>query len=216
MRKNYLFVATHFGSGATVLARILNSNNQIAFPPYTNIEYNNYSSLNELNKNIQRNKNLRSFRTLYCDKICIDANINYQKFDKSVKFILFTRSPEGTIKHLVNEKNYSMQSAKEYYFFRMRRIMEMANKLQDYIFITYDDLIKENCFVKIEKYLDLTEPLSRYFYLIDDNDKKDINLKEEEIIKNPIEPDLYIPNLENLNKKYFNYLERIKQVSKIL
>lgn len=210
--KNYLFISTHFGSGATVLARILNSNKHVVFPPYTNIEYKNHVSLYELNKLIQGNINLRSYKTTYCDKICIDANLNYKNFDGIAKFILFIRSPENTIKHLVKKKNYSVQSAKDYYFFRLRRIMEMSHFLNDCLYVNYDDFVQKPEFHldKIQGYLDLSEPLKKYYDLIDDTDRQDKNLSKCEVVENLQEDEIRIPNLNVLNKKYLIYVDRIK------
>jgi hypothetical protein len=191
--KNVLFIATHLHSGHDILTNSLNQNERIDLKNQR-LMYEHPEVLNHLFSFKHKNPNSAS---IYGDLLLNNKDFTCKSFYKFAKFIFLIRKPEETLPLiLINDKNYTQETAYMYYSFRLRRLYEMAFEIKNFIFLKYDDLIlnKKN---NIKEYLKLNEEIE--FTFNSDQITPFVNV-------NPL-------IINKANKCYEKYLYKINQLS---
>jgi hypothetical protein len=155
--KNILFIVSHLGSGYESLIYSLNKNERIDIKSLQ-LSYAHPEVLEYLYESGHKLDNSASF---YGDLILFNKNFSCNAFYKFSKFIFFINSPLNSLNEICKTDKLSEKEAFRYYSFRLRRIYEMAvNSNNNFVFITYDDLINKTKFSLIENYLNLKNKLS--------------------------------------------------------
>lgn len=204
----HAFIITHFGSGGTLLCRILNESYKIHCIGRTNVWYNHPNMIDRARMIIDDNLKSRiDYNDWYVDKLTNNFDFLCKSLYQSCKFIYMIRSPQVPLATLVS-RGYLPQYAENYYLFRLRRICEMAAHTGG-ILLTYEDLISKSAFPLLKSFFGLKSHLSDEFspFLNDDE-----NLKVGKIINDPVEPGIQLPetvfnNCLNGYKRYLKFLE---------
>lgn len=201
----HAFIVTHFGSGGTLLCRILNENYKIHCIGRTNVWYNHPTMIERSKLVIDDLLNLKSdHNDWYIDKLVNNFDLTCKSIYRICKFIYLIRSPQVPLATLVS-RGYSNASAESYYLFRLRRMCEMAIHTGG-ILLTYEDLIEKRAFPLLKTFLDLKSSLNDEFTPFENDDQ---NLKTGKILKDPVEPGIKIPDniLNNCFTGYKRYLK---------
>lgn len=125
----YLFVVTHFGSGASSLVNTLTNHPRISYSPHEI-----YSHPYDLTAMKDR------YAKIFFDRLDLNQSISSPSILQCAKFIYFIRDPIRSLPNIVHQKNYSERGAVNYYCFRLRRIYEIARSTPG-LFLTYDDFV---------------------------------------------------------------------------
>lgn len=142
----YLFIATHLGSGASMICDCFSHYSYIIRmqPRFC------YSKISDIDK-------ITHASILY-DKLVFNYELESKSFYSFCKFIYVVRDAPQTLGYLVAEKNYSKQGAYNYYCFRLRRLCEMIRNTPNSLLLTWDDLVSGKAYTDIQKYLGLKRP----------------------------------------------------------
>lgn len=150
--KRILFIVSHIGSGTDKLVEILNSNPRVEIYE-TGFTYQHPIELNALIEMPHKNHTVAA---IYGDHFLFNSNILSKSFYDICKFLYVIREAKSSI----NLNTYHpLKQIVPYYRFRIRRIYEMIRKTKDYLFLTWDEIQKENGLKQIENFLDLKDPL---------------------------------------------------------
>lgn len=155
----YLFVATHLGSGASLLCDSLGKHIYT-----TRMDRLFYSHP----KNFTPFKEANPYTKIFYDKLTFNFQIASPALYKICKFVYVVREAAPTLNHLINRKGYSIDGAYRYYCYRLRRICEMAKKTPGSLLITWDDIMSERAFESVQKYLGLKKPLESAYNVIEE------------------------------------------------
>jgi hypothetical protein len=186
---NYAFLLTHYGSGGTLLCRLLNEDYSLCALGCSGLIYNHPAVLEELKNKWMSESNRKFTEPKWCiDKLVQNCQISNKSIYDICKFIYLIREPIKALPNIV-QKGFSPESAGDYYCFRLRRFCEMAVKTPGAILITYENLIDENIRKKkydlIEKKLKLTNYIGTTYRPLDTDDD---NIAMGMIMKKTAEP----------------------------
>lgn len=147
----YLFIATHLGSGASMLCDSLSRHGLCAHArPRT--AYKHASDLLKM-------KEARPVSKIYFDKLVWNFQFCCPSLYTQCKFIYVVREAKPTLSHLIKHKGYSTQGAYLYYTYRLRRLCEMAKKTPDAMLLTFDDIASTRAFTDLQTNLGLRKSL---------------------------------------------------------
>lgn len=152
--KNVVFIASHLGSGSTNLMLELGKNPRVEVYK-TNKLYTHISTLEYLTSLPHKLKNSAA---IYADELLFNFSLSCNHFYDVCKFIYLIRKPKDAL-NIICEMGYKPNFAYDYYRHRLRRLWEMSKNTPKAILLTWDDAISSNGLVKIEKYLNLKQPL---------------------------------------------------------
>lgn len=206
----HCLIITHIGSGGTLLCRLLSTNLKVHCFGCSGTIYNHPSVIKRACITIDKIVGKRfDPNDLYIDKLMYNYEFTCKPLYKSCKFIYLIRSPYVPI--ATSMKKYSLEGAVNYYFFRLRRICEMARKSGG-LLLTYEDLINKKAFPLLQNFLNL-KSLSDQFTptLFDDQ-----NLRSGKILKYPAEPTVEMPDLQKYLIKYNKYSSFLAGLSPLL
>lgn len=153
--KKTLFVVSHHGSGSDKLIHCLNDNPRVQVFD-TQIMYNHPSSLNILHSHTHK---LDNSSAIYGEHLLENVYFSCKNLFSCCKFIYVVREPRPSISQITTQNGFSLQTACNYYCFRLRRICEMARQTPQAVISTYQTLASEEKLKEIEKYLNLSSPL---------------------------------------------------------
>ena len=182
-----LFVASHLESGSIDLVDILNENERIQMIE-SNIAYNDIHDIAALHN--QKHK-VDNAAAIFGDHLLFNVRFLNKSLYPCAKFIYFIRSG-ATLNQLVGKYNYTPETALNYYYFRIRRLYEMASQTPGSVFLTKNDLINGKGLDLIEEFLDLPEHLIL----------KKLPEQSEDVVPYPL-----LQEAENYYERYF-YLFR--------
>lgn len=153
-----LFLASHLGSGSSVLYKSLNEHPKIqGFKSKLGNVYTHPFNLLSLVNN--RHK-LHNSSAVYMDELLYNYLFSIKYAYNVSKFIYVIRDAEPTLNWLMeNELFKTPLSAQRYYLYRLRRICEMARHTPGAVVLNYYDLKNKKGLDKIESYLNLKEPI---------------------------------------------------------
>jgi hypothetical protein len=140
MKHTHVFLITHLGAGASLLANMLNASHRINVLPVKPAYYQ-YDDPSKLENIIMPYLHIKPLSTTFIHRINYSHTISNKSILGVGRFIYLIREPLEALNYIVKEKRYTEQIALRYYTFRLRRICEMA-RLTDGIFFTWDDLVK--------------------------------------------------------------------------
>lgn len=210
----HALIITHFGSGGTLLCRILNENYNIRCIGRTNVSYTHPTMLER--SRLVINSAFRStfdHNDWYVDKLVNNFDFACKPLYKICKFIYMIRTPQVPLATLMS-RGYLPSGAENYYLFRLRRLCEMAVKTGG-VLLTYEDLVSRSAFPLLKNFLNLKSPLTGEFTPFHMDDP---NLQTGKIINNPVEPGIEIP--ENTMKKcsvgYQKYLKFLESRTSLI
>jgi len=147
----FLFIATHLGSGASILCDSLNShkNCQCSWVPgeHTYIHGSDLIKMKSENAKI------------HFDKLTHNYQFTCASLYSQCRFIYVIREPGLSIPYLISHKNYTHKRAYNYYTFRLRRLCEMAKKTPGSLLLRGDDLFSGRAYPAVQKYLGLRDPI---------------------------------------------------------
>lgn len=90
-----------------------------------------------------------------------DLNFNYQLGSKNIMqhahYLFSVRQPEPVLNILVSQVGYSEQGAAMYYCYRLRRICEIAKRVNHGMLLTYDNIQNGEYVVPIKSFLSLRD-----------------------------------------------------------
>lgn len=204
----HCLIATHHGSGGTLLCRILATNMIVHCYGGTGTIYDHPTSINKARNVIDNllgpKAGIKNESSIYVDKLMRNHEFMCKSLYRICKFIYMIRSPLVPLKTLIAKKKLTPLSAENYYLFRLRRMCEMAHKTSG-ILLTYEDLVTKSCFPLVKNYLGLKSPLLDQFSPLRFDDE---NMKTGYILSDPIEPDAIVPEdvLERCAVGYHRYL----------
>lgn len=141
----YLLIATHFGSGASMLCSSLSQH------PYVGRMYTKgvYKHPTDLQKTTGK---------IHFDKVVLNHQIESRSILNICKFIYVIREARPS---LLSIKGYTPANAVDYYCFRLRRLCEMAKKTGG-LLLTFDDLASGHLEL-VQEFLGLGTPLVSYY-----------------------------------------------------
>lgn len=207
------FIVTHYGSGGTLLCRLLANNLMVHCYGNTGVTYDHPTSIAKARSVIDNflgiGAGIFNESSIYIDKLMRNHEFTCKDFYKNCKFIYMIREPLIPLKTLIDRKKLTPTSAENYYLFRLRRICEMAIKTSG-ILLTYEDLVSKKAFPLIQNFLGLKNSIVDNFRPLRLDDS---NLKTGKILTAPLEPNVEVPKkiLEKCNlgyNKYLNFLEK--------
>lgn len=151
--KKILFVCSHLYSGSEGLSLQLNNNTKIQ---NYNILYKNiYSSPLNLKTLIDNSHKLNNKSAIYMDELMFNYQLSFNEAFKYCKFIYIIREPKAVINYLMVNHKMKYNFASRYYTYRLRRIYELTKKTENGIFLTWDDLFKQESYNLIKDFLNL-------------------------------------------------------------
>lgn len=162
--KNIFFVVSCYGCRSEKLLNILNNNSRVMVSRFSGIHYKNWNSLEQLVNRPHKNHTSAAF---YGDQILFNEHFSYPPFYKKCKFIFFIDNSKS-LNSIVKYLKYTPQNALSYYCFRLRRIYEMAKRVEESVFLTFSHLREGKGLGLIEKLLNLRELLKTEENLADD------------------------------------------------
>jgi hypothetical protein len=187
--RKILFINSHFYSGGIELYSSLSENSYIqGCRTYKQRVYsNNHDLFQLLNHHHKRNDN----KAIYLDEIYFNYALSPKMDLSKCYFIHLIRSPE-CLNYFKEKINPTFILRK--YLYRLRRICEVAKKTPNAIFLTYNDLKKQESMDLIKDFLSL-------------EDTPILNIKE-----NNFQKDLFSYNLmkeaEDGYERYFAFMKQ--------
>lgn len=174
----YLFIATHLGSGASLLCDSLSKN--MLFNRHIRQVYKSGTDLKLM-------KESNPYAKIHFDKLIYNHQFTCTNLLSQCHFIYVVREPNPTLSYLVKAKGYSERGAMMYYTFRMRRLCEMAKKTRKAKLFTFDDLVSGRAFEEIQKFIGLKNRLEPHLlvqetYEMDCHLWKGVDLKYEKYL----------------------------------
>jgi hypothetical protein len=161
-----IFLFTHLGAGGSLLCQTLVQNPRITTLGHSRINYDHPSCLNLLreriitiNGKLYPGANIDKGR-LYPGAYLMDEILHNHEFscfsllEESYNIILF-RSPEASLQEIITKHQRHPVSAQDYYFFRLRRLCELANRMKRKFVVRYEDLGKQEIYDDLASFLDL-------------------------------------------------------------
>jgi len=135
--------------------RILNENPRLDLQS-SNLVYDHPLVLEHLFSQGHKSDNAAA---IYGDRILFNKNFSCKAFYEFSKFIYVVRSPKSVLNEMIKLENFQETNALRYYQFRLRRIYEMCRSTPGAVYLTWDDLQKEESLPLVAQYLKLKEPL---------------------------------------------------------
>lgn len=185
---NYAFLLTHYGSGGTLLCRLLNEDYSLCALGCSGLNYNHPTVLEELKNRWLSESKRRFTEPKWCiDKLVQNCQISNKVIYDICKFIYLIREPIKSLPNII-QKGFSPSASADYYCFRLRRFCEMAVRTSG-ILLTYDDLtddiMRKKKYSLIEKKLGLNSYLGTTYHPLDTDDD---NIAMGMIMKKTAEP----------------------------
>ncbi len=147
----YLFIATHLGSGASILCESLSSHRLCAWSRRS--PYQNGLGVMKMSEGLDAK--------VYFDKLTHNHQFCCPSLYNQCRFIYVIRKPETSIAHIVN-KGYSLSCAQNYYSFRLRRLCEMYKKTSGLLLV--NDEVFDGCsFASVQEYLGFRDQITSTF-----------------------------------------------------
>lgn len=148
LRKMYLFIITHLGSGASLFSDSLSDH-----PRCHHAHRDTYKSIHDL----MRMKEYVPFQKIYFDKLTFNFQFSCPSLYKQCEFIYIVREPTSTLNYIYANKGYSESGSVLYYTYRLRRIYEMAYRTPRRMILTFDDLLTPRGLSSIQEHLGLRD-----------------------------------------------------------
>ena len=145
----FVFLITHLGSGSNYFCDSLSQVPTVCCNQ-TNKVYTHPTDLDAL-------KIKDRYAKLFFDTIEFNYSFASTAFYDFSKFIYLIRNPKQSLGRMIKE-GYSRESAVSYYLFRLRRMYEMAYQTPGSLFLTYEDMFKEEGHKLIGDFLELNMP----------------------------------------------------------
>lgn len=140
----FVFLMTHLGSGSNYLCESLSQIPTICCN-HTNRVYTHPTDLDSL-------KSKDRYAKTFIDTVEYNYSFASTALYSCAKFIYLIRNPKHSLGNMVKE-GYTRESAVSYYLFRLRRMYEMAYQTPDGIFLTYEDMLKDEGRKLVSDYL---------------------------------------------------------------
>ena len=147
----YLFVATHLGSGASLLCESMNLHRVCAWHR-GNGSYKHGSDLVKM-------KDGANWAKVHFDKITHNHQFTCPSLYRQCQFVYVIREPAATFANLIQYKGYLPDRAFLYYTFRLRRLCEMVKKTPKSVVLRADDLFSGRGLETVQKSLGLRDPV---------------------------------------------------------
>jgi len=186
--KKVAFIVSHLGSGSYALLNILNKNSRCNFFE-SKTQYTHPEDIRWM-FNFEKLKNYSG--SVFGDHLLHNVSFQCKALYKYCKFIYLIRPPRQVFSQIPGTKKMI-----NYYRFRLRRICEMAKNTPSGLFLTYDDLHKEETYSIIENYLGLKEKLEILSF--DNNSQIENQINESLMIK-----------IEDCYERYYYYMNNLK------
>lgn len=155
MRKTLLLLS-HLGAGSSLLFDALSQNPRIE-GYRTGQTYDHPEKLMSLTTNIHKRDNSSA---IYMDELLFNKDISCKLICSFSKFVFLIREPGSSLAEIKRlHPEYTSETAKRYYCYRLRGIYEYVCRVPTAIVLTWEDMKYQN-FEKLEKYLSLKEPIS--------------------------------------------------------
>jgi len=153
--RTLLFIATHLGSGFQHLYEVLDSHAKIQ-----GFENKGGFTHPDVAMNVMALPHKdRTSTAIYMATLLKNESLTCNEFCKFSKFIYLMRPAKFSINVMVQNDGYAPQQALNYYMFRLRRLSQLAKLTPGALFLTYDDLVRNEENKLIEEYLNLKTPL---------------------------------------------------------
>ncbi len=133
--KRVLFSITHLGSGSLPLLNILNQNPRVQFSPASPVVHN-YTDLQPLTATPHK---MTSVAAMYAFEIAYNYQFGTRNPVRHAHHLFVVRQPEAVLTLLVSG-GYGREEAARYYCYRLRRICEIAKRVEQGMLLTFDDL----------------------------------------------------------------------------
>lgn len=197
--KKTIIINTHLCSKSEILYFSLAGHKDIkgCWNPKEMRPYLNNMRIIENNKINHKSKNKKSF---YLDQVRYNHELSTKLIDFSKLIIIsLIRKPEESIRDIIIKAKKSPLEALRNYTFRIKRIYQVANKCNNSIFLTYEQLSNKNVSIFLEKELSISNLEINY---LKDEEKESFNIKiPKQIIKESVERYEFYHNLFIKNKK---------------
>jgi hypothetical protein len=160
MLKRQIMIATHMGSGGSMLLEMILANRKAARLPrsYDQV-YADPTSLSILQEDANR---FRPHARLFVDKVMFNFEVINLQYLQMCEYIFLVREAKGSLNSIVKSGKLTPEAATRYYTFRLRRLCEMAKKSPRRLVITWDDLVDKSCLASLRTYLGMKELPSFY------------------------------------------------------
>jgi len=155
-----VFIATHMGSGGSMLmdmilanrkaGRIRREPTQVYADPTTLLLFQRSAAI------------LRPHARVFLDRLTLNHELLNSNFYDLCDYIYLVRDAEGTLNSLVESGKFTPQAALRYYSFRLRRLCELAKKTPRKIVISWDQLVDKSCLPAVKSFLGMKELISMY------------------------------------------------------
>jgi len=162
--KTLLFIASHYGSGYEYLYKVLDSHPKIqGFT--TKVCFSHPDVV--INASTMPHKD-RTSTAIHMTVLLKNESLTSKAVCKFCKFIYLIRPPTLALNIMVRENGYGPQQALNYYMFRLRRLAQLAKLTPGAVFLTYDNLVRNEECKLIEQYLNLKTALEPRLVPFDD------------------------------------------------
>lgn len=158
MLDKQVFVATHHGAGGSMLLNMLAAHRRVGVlsrPP--DVVYSDPTVLSTLQKACVAR---RPTAKVFADRLVLNHELLHPCYHGAT-FIFLVREPEGTLKHL-KSLGYAERAALRYYAYRLRRLCELARRVDNMVVVTWDELVNKSAFPVLKGLFDVRELTSIY------------------------------------------------------
>jgi len=155
--KKIVFICSHLCSGSSALYDAMNENPRIH--GFKQNSLNAYESPFSLVTLTNKTHKMNNASAIYMDELLKNYQFTSKESYSYCNFIYIVRSPEFTITQIINQYKSDPEYAARYYTFRLRRLCEMAQKTNNSILLTYDQLVEGNGIELINDVLGLKTPI---------------------------------------------------------
>ncbi len=151
--KRVLLSITHLESGSTPLLNILDRNPRVQFLR-SNPMIQNYMDLKVITSIPHKLDSVAAMHAL-------DISFNYQLGPRThvphAHYLFIVRQPDHVLGKLIADKAYKQTDAAMYYCYRLRRICEIAKRVQQGMLLTFDDIRRGDHVAPLKSFLGLKE-----------------------------------------------------------
>ena len=160
MLHKQIIIATHLGSGGSMLLDMITANRRIA--KLNRSPGQVFAEPPTVFRFQTETKEHYPLAKMFVDEVVYNYEVLSPSLYSICDFVFLIREPEGAISSIVEKQQYTPEAALRYYCFRLRRLSEMAKKTARKLVITWDELIDKSCFPGLKKFIGLKELTSMY------------------------------------------------------
>ena len=157
MAKKVLLLISHHGSDYQSLYSLLDKNPRIQ-GEFKQLTLKHADEVIDITK---QNHKDNSTASIYMIPMLVNFSLASKELCKVCKFVHLIRPALHTLNSIVELNIFDPQTALDYYMFRLRKISAIAKETPGSVFLTWDDLCRNEGFNLLEEYLNLKTPLGK-------------------------------------------------------